>query len=129
MRLSYKLVGSFKGVLFILAVAIVLAVILYTDGIVSDLRENSRRLLTLQVERFQLLFTQGALEKYLSEVQTKDFPLIVADSTREPISWSGLPELEELPFEKAQKIAKRHQREWFNQGNEPIEIVEDSLVF
>jgi len=51
-RLPYRLVGSFKGMLFVLACAIIAAVMIYTDRMVSDMRESSRRYLTLKVERF-----------------------------------------------------------------------------
>jgi len=133
-RLPYRLVGSFKGVLFIGAVAIVLAVVLYTNKIVSELREHSRRYVTLKVERFQNLFTQGddaALDAYLREMATKDFPLIVADTNHKPTSWSGLPELEELPDSIAFAQARELQLEWQRQGNKPvsIEISEYGLKF
>ncbi|MDP8239918.1 MAG: HAMP domain-containing sensor histidine kinase [Candidatus Hatepunaea meridiana] len=133
-RLPYRLAGSFKGLLFVLAVATILAVMVYTESMVSDLRESSRRFLTLKVERFRMLLVDednAALDAYLSEMAAKDFPLIVTDSTRTPTSWSGLPELDELPRKTALKRAEHYKGEWLRQGNEPvpIEIPEYGLKF
>ncbi len=134
MRLPYRLVGSFKGLLFVLAVAIVLAVMVYTERMVSELRESSRRYLTLKVERFRMLIMQdddAALNEYLSEMAAKDFPLIVADSSGAPTSWSGLPDLDRLPEEAALIRARDYQREWLFRGNEPvlIEVPEYGLTY
>ncbi|MFH0765537.1 MAG: HAMP domain-containing sensor histidine kinase [Calditrichota bacterium] len=134
MRLPYRMVGSFKGALFILAVGAIAAVVVYTNYIVADLRESSRRYLTLQVERFRRLFTEGgdlSLDTYLAEMQAKDFPLIVADGNGDPISWSGLPELENLEYRQAQSAAREYQHTWLDQGNTPvpIEFPEFGLVF
>ncbi len=134
MRFSYRYISSFKAALFALAVIILLGVLLYTDRIANDLRETSRRYLTLKVERYKQLFLQGddaALEAYLNEMSTKDFPLIVADSNHIPISWSGLPELENQPDDIARNLAIKHQKEWLTSGNKPvaIEIPEFNLKY
>ncbi|MCF7810956.1 HAMP domain-containing histidine kinase [bacterium] len=134
MRLPYRLAGSFKGLLFVLAVATVLAVMIYTESMVSDLRDSSRRFLTLKVERFKMLLVQGddeALNSYLSGMAEKDFPLIVTDAEHQPISWSGLNELDEAPDDEALEKAKHFIAEWSKSGNEPvpIEIPEFGLKF
>lgn len=134
LRLPYRLIGSFKGLLFVLAVATVLAVMVYTERMVVELSESSRRFLALKVERFKMLLVQGddeALNSYLKGMAEKDFPLIVANADHEPISWSGLPELDELTDTTAQKKASRYTAEWLRIGNEPIlvEIPEFGLKF
>ncbi|MBM3328208.1 MAG: HAMP domain-containing histidine kinase [Calditrichaeota bacterium] len=134
MIIPYRYIGSFKGAMFAAAVAIVLGVLYYTDRMVNDLRESSRRYLTLKVERFKSLFTAGddaALNAYLSEMATKDFPLIVADGQGLPMSWSGVPELEALPYDAARLRAADYQREWLSAGNQPVEIAipEFNLTF
>ncbi len=132
MHIPYRLVGSFKGALFIGGVVVIFVVVLYTNSIVNGLREHSRRYVTLKVERFRNLFMQGdeALDVYLREMATKDFPLIVANAHHEPTSWSGLPRLEELPDSTAYKRAAKLMKEWVSQGNEPIpiEISEFGLI-
>lgn len=132
-RLPYRFVGSFKGILFVLAIGIILAVQIYTERMVSDLRQNSRRQLTLEVDRYRLLFMQDddeALDAYLKGMATKDFPLIVADASRRPVSWSGIPLLDRLSTEEAAEKAVELQQEWIRQGNDPIsiEIPEFGLV-
>jgi len=134
MRLPYRLAGSFKGLLFVLAVATVLAVMVYTEHMVSDLRDSSRRFLTLKVERFKMLLIQGdneALNSYLSGMAEKDFPLVVTNADHQPISWSGLKELDELPDSAALEKAGKYIPEWLRAGNEPIpiEIPEFGLKF
>jgi hypothetical protein len=134
MRIPYRLVGGFKGLLFVAAVAIIAGVMLYTDRTVSELRESSRRHLTLKIERFKMLFLKGddaELDLYLQEMAAKDFPLIVADSAGNPMSWSGLPDLERLPNELAQARARSYQHEWVGQGNPPVmlEIPEYGLKY
>lgn len=99
---------------------------IYTDKLVGEMRANSRKLVTLKVERLKSLFEWGndaALEKYLVEMASKDFPLIVADSTGVPTSWSGLPELDSLPYGLAQLQAADYQNDWLKQGNEPVELI------
>jgi signal transduction histidine kinase len=134
LRIPYKLVGSFKGGLFVLAVGIVLTTVIYTDRLVDELRGNSRKLVTLKVERLKQLFEWGndaALEKYLVEMASKDFPLIVADSTGVPTSWSGLPDLDSLSYGLAQLKATDYQNEWLTQGNNPVvlELPEHQMKF
>ncbi len=122
-RLPYRLVGSFKGLLFVLAIGIILVVIIYTESMVSDLRESSRRHLTLKVERYKMLLQQGdseALDTYLRGMAAKDFPLILTDSTRKPLSFSGIPELEAYPTEIALRKAVKYMEEWQRQGNQPV---------
>lgn len=124
MHFPYRLIGGFKQGLFVAGVAILLGVLLYTNWIVNGLRENSRRYVTLKVERFKSLFIQGdeALDIYLNEMAKKDFPLIVAGADHEPTSWSGLPELDELPKEDAVNRAKDLMRQWVRQGNFPVPL-------
>jgi two-component system, NtrC family, sensor histidine kinase KinB len=124
LRFPYKRIGGFKQGLFVAGVAILLGVLLYTNWIVNGLRRNSRAHVTLKVERFKSLFIQGdeALDIYLNEMAKKDFPLIVADVDHEPTSWSGLPELDELPKEEANERAKALMRQWNRQGNFPVPL-------
>jgi len=122
-KLPYRLVGSFKGLLFVLAVGIILAVMIYTESMVSELRESSRRYLSLKVERYKMLLQQGdseALDAYLRGMAAKDFPLILTDSTRKPLSFSGIPELEGMPRETALRKAVKYMEEWQRQGNQPV---------
>jgi len=133
-RVPYRLIGSFKGLLFVAAVAVVLGVMIYTDRMVSDLRESSRRHLSLKVERFRMLFEKGndeELDLYLTEMAAKDFPLIVADSAGNPTSWSGLPDLDRLSYPAAVLKARGYQRAWLNQGNQPVmlEVPEHGLNY
>ena len=129
MRYPYKRISGFKQGLFVAGVAILLGVLLYTNWIVNGLRANSRRYVTLKVERFKSLFIQGdeALDIYLNEMAKKDFPLIVANADHEPTSWSGLPELDELPKEDAIKRANELMRLWARQGNFPVPLVLDEF--
>lgn len=134
MRIPHKFIGGFKGGLFVLAVGVVLATLFYTDRLVDDMRASSRKLVTLKVERFKQLFEWGddaALQEYLEEMASKDFPLIVADSTGVPTSWSGLAELDSLSYGIAQMLASDYQRGWLAQGNQPVllEIPEHRLKF
>jgi len=122
-RLPYRLIGSFKGMLFVLAFAIIAAVMIYTDRMVSELRESSRRFLTLKVERFKNLLLHGddaALDSYLREMAAKDFPIIITDSTGTPTSCSGIPGLEEVRTESSQKKARQFIQEWIRKGNRPV---------
>ena len=122
-RLPYRFAGSFKGALFILAVGIILAVMIYTERMISDLRESSGRLVTLQVERFKMQLLHGddvELDSYLQEMAAKDFPLIVTDSVGTPVSCSGLNDIDSLNNEASQKRARHYIEEWLRQGNEPV---------
>jgi len=118
----------------VLAVGVLLATVFYTERLVGEMRANSRKLVTLKVERLKQLFEWGddeALQEYLTELASKDFPLIVADSTGVPVSWSGLPDLDSLSYGLAQLQAADFQREWLEQGNQPVllEIPEHHMKF
>lgn len=121
----YRFVGTFKTVLFLLAIGILLGIVVYNEQMMRQLRELSRRYLTLKVERYRELLTRGedeALDHYLREMATRDFPLIVADAQHNPISWSGISSLENLPLPDAQREAQRMMKIWMRQGNRPVEV-------
>jgi signal transduction histidine kinase len=125
MRFPYRFIGSFKGALFVTAVGMLMSVFIYTDRIVMELRQSSRDHLTLQVERFRHLFVHGddeELDVYLHDMATKDFPLIVADENHRPTSWSGLPELDDIPIDDAHQKAIAIMADWVNSGNLPLPI-------
>jgi len=128
------MLANFKGLLFVLALIIVFGVVIYTNSIIDNLRISSRQHLTLQVERFRVLFMQddaGALDAYLHEMASKDFPVIFSDSSGVPISWSGLPQLDDMPTEPAKAKAIKYQQEWVKAGNLPLpfEIPEFNLTY
>lgn len=128
------MLANFKGLLFLLALTIVFGVVIYTNSIIDHLRVSSRQYLTLQVERFRTLFMQDdaiALDTYLQEMASKDFPVIFSDSSGLPISWSGVPKLDDLPPELAKKKALKYQHEWVKSGNQPVpfEVPEFGLIY
>lgn len=112
--------------LFLVAIGIMLGVVVYNERTVRELRESSRRYLTLKIERYRELLTRGedeALDDYLREMATRDFPLIVADAQGIPVTWSGLESLDKLPHKQAMEEAQRLMHNWERRGNRPVEVV------
>lgn len=121
MRL-YRQVGNIKAALFGGAVVLISGLLLYTQSIIEDLREESRETVSL----YARLMAKGLTEATDSEldfvfreiIQKVEFPIIYSDREGTPVNWRNLPGEEEWDQESVSKIMK----EMDSQG-EPIPLV------
>jgi two-component sensor histidine kinase len=93
-RNVYHLKGNFKGILFILAIAIILGSLYYSQKLVSDLQEQSREFLRFRVKVIENSINNdeaGDLSFIFSNViQTADFPIIYTDQEMNPQIWRNI---------------------------------------
>ena len=124
-RPSYRNIGTFKGLLFIGAIILIVSVLVYTQVLIEQLRASTRKSLALTVERYKdfvksenELLTNIALQ----QIQEIDFPIIVTDVDGNPKNWknvgvaSGDTSAEAIPNLK-RLVSIMDQR-----GNEPMSI-------
>ncbi len=91
----YMMSGTLKGVFFILIVLSVIAILLYAQKLVNDLREESRNIVESYAMMVHRIGTTDIDAKTLGWAFTNitdriDFPIIMTDSTKNPTGWRGL---------------------------------------
>ncbi len=91
----YMLSGTLKGVFFVLMIFSVIAIILYAQKLVGDLREESRDIVEFYAMTIQRIGTSDIDSKALGWAFTNiteriDFPIIMTDSEGNPTGWRGL---------------------------------------
>ncbi|MFQ5640513.1 MAG: ATP-binding protein [bacterium] len=90
----YRLKGRFKGLLFVLAIAIILALLIYSQSIVSALRAESKDILLFYAQLHASAATaetSSNLNFIFEEIiQRTNFPIIMTDLKGMPIAWKGI---------------------------------------
>jgi hypothetical protein len=91
----YMLSGTLKGVFFVLIILSVIAILLYAQKLVNDLREESRNIVESYAGMIQRMGTTDMDPNTLSWAFTNitaqiNFPIILTDSTKYPTGWRGL---------------------------------------
>lgn len=92
-RLAYEHVGTFKGLLFVIAVVLSISVLVYTRVIVDQLRESTRRELAQKIRTYSTLIDSDNPELIalaLEQIQAVDFPIVVTDSSGRPKQWKNI---------------------------------------
>ena len=89
-----KVFGGYKGLLFVVAVAIGLGMHLYTQRIVRQLRDDSRSLVQFYAQIYSKVteedFTDDLSFIFENIIQKTTFPLIQTDANLNPVTWKGL---------------------------------------
>ncbi len=94
----YRRKGNFKGILFVGAILIILGSLYYSQLLVEELQEQSRKFLRFRIsilEREINSDESGDLSFFFSNViQTADYPIIYTDTEMNPQIWRniGIPE-------------------------------------
>lgn len=98
----YKQKGNFKGFLFVLGLAIIAVILIYTQHLVNLLQNNSREYLEFRLKVFEENINNPnnntELGFFFSEViQGTDFPIILTDTLLNPQSCRNIsPEMDSL---------------------------------
>ena len=92
---TYELSAFFKGSLFIMAIVIVLAFLVYSQYVVHRLRHNERKLLHVYANLYAAatseLSTGVELNVIFDEViRPTDFPIVATTPDGEPYAWKGI---------------------------------------
>ncbi len=128
----YLFSGTLRGIFFILMLVTALAILLWTQKLVHDLRQEARQVLQSQVQTLQKVATDEEAEEGLSwyfenVVLNTNFPLVLTDPDGNPISWKNikLPEddASEENIDKVRAITRKMATE-----NKPVAITYNDQV-
>ncbi|MCC6476019.1 HAMP domain-containing histidine kinase [bacterium] len=125
-RVLYQHVGTFKGVLFLAAVVLIVSVLVYSQYLVSALKESTRRSLAQKISTYSALIRSDNPELIgfaLEQIQDVDFPIIVTDNAGNPKFWKNVGVRAEPLDESARESLKKLLREMDAQGNTPLPII------
>jgi NtrC-family two-component system sensor histidine kinase KinB len=90
-----RLFGGFRGILFVLAVGAGLSLHLYTQNVVSQLRDESRSLVLFYARMYAHVAETESSEDlsfiFDQIISRTNFPLIQTDTLKNPIGWKGIP--------------------------------------
>jgi hypothetical protein len=125
-RLAYQHVGTFKGILFLIAITLIVSVLVYTQVLVGRLKDSTRASLQSKIRLYSVLVNSEYPELIalaLEQIQAVDFPIIVTDAMGNPKHWKNVPV---APTDTSQ-MGKRRLRELLHEmdtgGNDPLPIL------
>ena len=124
-RLAYQHVGTFKGILFLVGMVLIISVLIYTQVLVGKLRDSTRRSLEQKIRAYSLLINSDQPELIamaLEQIQEVDFPIIVTDPQGNPKHWKNIGI---APTDtSAERMAQIHSliRAMDEQGNAPLPV-------
>lgn len=124
-RPSYHRIGTFKGLLFLGAVILIVSVLVYTQVLIEQLRASARRSLALTVERYkEFIKSENELLTNIAllQIQEVDFPIIVTDSRGHPKNWKNVPVAAADTSAEAMAKLKRLVSIMDRGGNRPMSI-------
>ena len=128
-KFIFKRKISFKGLLFILGIVLIISAILYSNKLVNSLEKKSTEYLKFRLKIFEENINNPDpntnVEFFFNDViQGADYPIIYTDNNIIPQSWKNIPgisstenTLSENDKEKIEKILKEMAKE-----NDPIAI-------
>ncbi|MBL0060278.1 MAG: HAMP domain-containing histidine kinase [bacterium] len=118
--------GTFKGVLFLIAVVLVVSVLFYSQYLVTELKESTRKSLTQKIATYSALIRSDSPELIgfaLQQIQDVEFPVIVTDERGVPKLWKNVGIAADDTTNSARKEITRLVKEMDAQGNPPLPIV------
>jgi signal transduction histidine kinase len=125
-RLAYQHVGTFKGILFLVAVTLIVSVLAYTQVLVGRLKDSTRATLQQKIRMYSVLVNSEYPELIalaLEQIQAVDFPIIVTDSLKNPKHWKNVP-VTPGDTTAAARVKLRHLLSDMDRGsNEPLPIL------
>ncbi len=117
----YRHSGNIKAALFVLGIILVGALLVYTQKLVNNLREDNREIVKLYAELIAGTAAQKSNENldfiFENIIRKVQFPIIQSDVDHNPLSWRNLPDhVTGIPdVRRIQKVMDRQ--------NEPIPLV------
>ncbi|MFC1729248.1 ATP-binding protein [candidate division KSB1 bacterium] len=130
-RWFYTNKGTFKGLLFVIALILVVSEVWYIQVLVRKLREDQRQIVQLYIQQYQKVFESGPTENlsFLFDTIIRNIPIpaIVSSSDGEPLYHAGIDGIEE-PYSQESRARLLDMIGEMDSENPPIEIMHDSTV-
>ena len=125
-RTLYLMSGTLQGLFFVILVICVLAMVLYTQNLVSNMRQESRALMEFYAFTTQRIASDDISGEALSWLfenitQQTNFPLILTNANREPTSWKGIGIPDTLRTPETMKKVESYLHE-MAKSIDPVEI-------
>lgn len=117
--------GTFKGVLFLIAVVLVVSVLVYSQYLVNELKESTRESLTQKIATYTALIRSDNPELIgfaLEQIQDVEFPIIVTDNRGIAKLWKNIGISPDDTTTKARAAIAELVREMDSQGNPALPI-------
>ncbi len=127
----YRLKGSFKGLLFIFAIAIIVVLLIHTQRIVGALRAESRELMEFYAQLYASVATtesNSSLNFIFDEIILRtNYPFILTDADGHPNAWKGI---EVDPDDRSPEAIKKVKRmiEVMKKEAQPIPLKYEEIV-
>ena len=131
-RTLYMSSGRVKGVFFVLIISSVLALIIYTQQLVAELRKDARDIVHFYAQTVQRIASDPlapeALGWFFENVtQRTNFPLILADTEGNPTTWKGI-NIAENDTTKAARDKVLDIMHKMGRENEPVAITHENYI-
>ena len=127
----YRLKGSFKGLLFIFAIAIIVVLLIHTQRIVQALRAESRDLMLFYAQLYASVATtesNSSLNFIFDEIIMRtNYPFVLTDADGNPNAWKGIDVDPEDRSEEAVKKVK-NITEVMKKAAQPIPLNYENIV-
>ena len=125
-RLAYQHVGTFKGLLFLVAVTLIISVLVYTQVLVDRLKDSTRSTLQQKIRLYSVLVNSEYPELIalaLEQIQAVDFPIIVTDAGANPKHWKNVSIVPGDTSATARAELRRLIQAMDAEGNAPLPIL------
>ncbi|MDD5088883.1 MAG: hypothetical protein PHI18_08820, partial [bacterium] len=125
-RLQYQHVGTFKGVLFLAAVMVIVSMLVYTQVLVDQLKNSTRQNLQHKIRLYSVLVNSEYPELIalaLEQIQAVDFPIIVTDAQGNPKHWKNVDVAVDDTSTAARTRLRRLIAVLGRDGNEPLPVL------
>ncbi len=120
--MKYPAPANLKTGLFAAGLILIAAVLMFSFRLVDQIRDTTRRHLTVTVERYSELLKAEDPTPALQVIQKIDFPLILADEHGEPLFWKNMPIASDNHSEIAIAKLKQFIKDFDAEGNRPIPL-------
>ncbi|MCB9357125.1 MAG: HAMP domain-containing histidine kinase [Calditrichaeota bacterium] len=125
-KIQTQYAGTFKGVLFLAALVLVVSVLAYSQYLVNELKDSTRKSLTQKIATYSTLIRSDNPELIgfaLRQIQDVEFPIIVTDDKGKPKLWKNIDILPDDTSQKATEELARLVRQMDAQGNPALPIL------
>ncbi|HEY3294410.1 MAG TPA: HAMP domain-containing sensor histidine kinase [bacterium] len=125
-RMAYQHIGTFKGVLFLIAITLIVSVLVYTQVLVGRLKDSTRANLQGKIRLYSVLVNSEYPELIalaLEQIQAVDFPIIVTDGQGNPKHWKNVSVAPNDTSADARRKLHELLKAMDQGGNDPLPIL------